>query len=347
MHTDNLTYTGEAVGYATSPTVNGKYTFKGALQFNGSSIERWDMGAFQDTDGKGYVLLNGGDVYELASDYHSAVSKVATGVSSGGESPAMFKAGSTYFFLFSNRTSWERNDNYYYTASAIAGPWTSRGKLAPSGKLTWNSQTTFVLPIAGSSATTYLFMGDRWSYPRQGTAATYVWQPLTVSGTALSIPSYYEAWKIDLSAGTSAPLAATGTPFEDNVIGTGSNQFNYTGSWTHTTESKAATAGDAVSFRFTGTQIKLYGVAGPDGGYASVAIMDGSNATVASATLDFYSNYRDVTNELKLASPLLARGTYTLKVTVLGDHSTWSDKAGTVYGSTGNYVSIDRAVVVD
>ncbi len=352
MHTDNLTYTGEAVGYATSATVNGTYSFKGALQYNGASIARWDMGSFQDTEGSGYILVNGGDIYRLATDYHSAATLVATGVSTGGESPAMFRAGNVYFLLFSNRTSWERNDNYYYTAAAVTGPWTSRGTFAPSGTLTWNSQTTFVLPVAGSAGTTYLFMGDRWSYPRQGSAATYVWQPLTVSGTSLSMPTFNEAWKVDPITGVWSAVSPTGTSIDDSVSGTGLNQLQYAGAWTHATgggfnntESRSATAGDTVSVRTAGTQIKLYGVASTDGGYATVAVIDGNGNPVASGVIDFYSKYRDTAHDLKYVSPRLPPGSYTLKLTVLGDHSSWSDKAGTQFGSTGNYVSVDRVVV--
>jgi len=352
MHTDNLTYTDEAVAYATSATINGAYSFKGALQFNGASIARWDMGTFQDTDGSGYILANGGDVYKLAADYHSAASMVAASVSTGGESPAMFKAGNVYFFLFSNKTSWERNDNYYYTATSIAGPWTNRGLFAPSGTLTWNSQTTFVLPVVGSGATTYMFMGDRWSYPRQGSAATSVWQPLAVSGTTLSMPAFNEAWKVNPITGAWSAVGATGTSIDDSVDGAGVNQFNYTGAWAHltgggfnNTESRSAATGDTVSIAFVGTQIKLYGVANTDGGYGSFTLVDGSGGTVASGTIDFYSKYRDTAHELEFASPLLKTGSYTLKLTVLGDHSNWSDKAGDQFGSTGNYVSIDRAVV--
>jgi hypothetical protein len=44
---------------------------------------------------------------------------------------------------------------------------------------------------------------------------------------------------------------------------------------------------------------------------------------------------------------LLTSGAYNLKLTVIGNHSTWTDKAGTLFGSTGNYVSIDRAVVLN
>jgi hypothetical protein len=208
-----------------------------------------------------------------------------------------------------------------------------------------------VLPVAGSGGTTYVFMGDRWAYPRQGSAATYVWQPLTVDGTKLSMPSFHEAWRIDLTSGAWSAESSTGTTIDDNAYGTDINQFNYTGSWTratgggNNTESRSATAGDTVSIKFAGSQIKLYGVAGTDEGYATVAIVDSNNATVVSGTLDFYSKYRDTDNELKYVSPLLTKATYTLKLTVVGDHSSWTDKAGTVYGSTGNYVSIDRAVV--
>jgi hypothetical protein len=352
MHTDNLKYTDQAVGYATSPTITGPYTFKEALQFDGHDIALWDLGAFQDTNGDGYVLLNGGEVYQLASDYHSASRRVVSGVSPGGESPSLFRADSTYFFLFSNKTSWERNDNYYFTATSMSGPWTSRGKFTPSGTLTWNSQTTFVLPVSGSNGTTYMFMGDRWSYPRQGSAATYVWQPLTVSGTSLSIPTFYEAWALDPSTGSSAPTAASGTSIDDKASGNGLNQLEYEGDWTHTSgggfddsESRAVAAGDSVSIRFTGTRIKLYGVATKDSGYATVTITDANGASVAAGTVDFYSNYRDTKNELKYVSPLLTSGGYSLKLSVVGDHGVWSDKAGTIFGSTANYVSVDRVVI--
>ena len=265
----------------------------------------------------------------------------------------MFKAGNVYFLLLSNRTSWERNDNYYFTASSPAGPWTSRGLFAPSGTLTWNSQTTFVLPVAGATATTYVFLGDRWSYPRQGSAATTVWQPMAVSGTTLSIATFNEAWKIDPTTGawSTASSAAT-TSIDDSVSGTGVNQFNYGGTWAHATgggfnnsETRSATAGDTVSIAFTGTQIKLYGVANTDAGYATLALVDGKGGTVASGVIDFYSKYRDTAHELKYVSPVLKSGSYTLKLTVLGEHSNWSDKAGDQFGATGNYVSIDRAVV--
>lgn len=42
-----------------------------------------------------------------------------------------------------------------------------------------------------------MFMGDRWSYPHQASAATYVWMPLRVENTKISIPEYWQAWDIN------------------------------------------------------------------------------------------------------------------------------------------------------
>jgi hypothetical protein len=127
MHADASDYRGQFVGYATAKIVTGPYTFQGPLLFDGKPIRKWDMGAFQDRDGAGYVLLHGGDVYRLADDYKSVREHVNQAMAHGFESPAMFRDGDTYYFLGSNLTGWERNDNYYYTASSLKGPWTKQG----------------------------------------------------------------------------------------------------------------------------------------------------------------------------------------------------------------------------
>jgi hypothetical protein len=200
MHVDNLTYKDEAIGVATSSTVCGDYTYRGRLKLNGSTLKYWDSGSFQDSDGTGYVITHNGNIFKLAPDYLSAVSQPLSAMCSGCESPALVKVGGTYFFLFSHRTGWATNDNFYFTATSPGGPWTSRGNLAPSGAHTWDSQTTYVLPVQGSSTTTYMFMGDRWNASNLG-ASTYVWQPLVVSGTSLSMPTFRASWSIDTSTG--------------------------------------------------------------------------------------------------------------------------------------------------
>lgn len=51
-----------------------------------------------------------------------------------------------------------------------------------------------------------IYMGDRWSYPHQASAATYVWMPMLAEGTSLSIPEYWQAWDVDYVA----PVRQTG-----------------------------------------------------------------------------------------------------------------------------------------
>jgi Glycosyl hydrolases family 43 len=200
MHVDNPAYKDEGVGVATSPTVCGNYTYRGRLKLNGTTIKKWDSGSFQDTDGTGYIITHNGNIYKLAPDYLSAVSQPLASMCSNCEAPTLFKVGSTYFFLFSHRTGLLSNNDFYFTATSLSGPWTSRGELAPSGTNTWNSQTTYVLPVQGTSTTTYIYMGDRWS-PHDLAASTYVWQPLVIKGTSLSMPTFHASWTIDTSTG--------------------------------------------------------------------------------------------------------------------------------------------------
>lgn len=207
MHADDMGYKDQFIGYATAKNVAGPYTFKGFLPFNGKPIRKWDIGAFQDTDGSGYVLVHSGEIYRLSDDYKSITEQVIRDMSPECESPAVFKKGGVYFWLGSHRTSWERNDNFYLTATSLKGPWAAHGIFAPAGTLTWNSQTTFVLPITGAKDTTFMFMGDRWSYPLQASAATYVWQPIMVSSNTISIPIYVDAWQVNPLTGAAKAVA--------------------------------------------------------------------------------------------------------------------------------------------
>ena len=95
-----------------------------------------------------------------------------------GESPAMIRHNGRYYWFSSHTTSWERNDNMYVSSPSLSGPWEKKPLFAPRGSNTWNTQTSFILPVVNQGDTTFMYMGDRWSYPRQRSAATYVWQPL-------------------------------------------------------------------------------------------------------------------------------------------------------------------------
>ncbi|HET9570602.1 MAG TPA: family 43 glycosylhydrolase [Bacteroidales bacterium] len=344
MHTDNMGYNDPCIGYATSPTINGEYTYQGALLFNGSPIKKWDMGVFQDADGSGYLLIHHGSIFKLSDDYKRITEQVIKEMG-GGESPTVFKKDGIYFWLTSHLTSWERNDNDYYTATSLAGPWTKRGIFAPEGTLTWNSQSTFVLPIYGSKDTTWMFMGDRWSFPCQNAAATYVWQPMIVKDSTISIPKYQQNWIVNFSSGTweSADMPMIGVNHSDF------KRIHYYGKWAQAKISDSLSVmqsdakGATFSVSFKGGRIGFYAMAGPKCGYAKVVVSDKKGKSVVSTLVDLYCLYSETS--LKFLSPNLPDGRYRMTVTVQGMHPVWSNKAKKIFGSTGDFVKLDRVVL--
>jgi hypothetical protein len=288
LHADTLSYTSPYLGYSTAKKITGPYTFLGPILFNGKPIKKWDMGTFQDKDGSGYVLFHGGDIYKLNDDYKSIGEQINKAFELGFESPAMFHKDSLYYFLGSDLTGWERNDNYYFTSTSLKGPWTKQGFFALQGTLTWNSQTTFVLPIEGTKETTYMFMGDRWSFPKQNSAATYIWQPLQVDVHKIAITDFAAAWNIDLSTGVASSVAIQG-----NEIKATDTTIFYSGIWQQNTLTvkSSNTKWDIFSFTVKGAQVGIYGLARPDGGYANITISSSKGKTVLSSSIDMYSKY--------------------------------------------------------
>jgi hypothetical protein len=213
-------WNGDAVGYATSSSVCGTYTYLGSSQPLG--YESFDIGSFQDSDGTAYLLSanydNGIIVYKMSSDYLSP-SSIVDGTSTWGdyEAPAMFKANGYYIMLMSHQTGWTSNDDVYSYATSISGPWSTPANFAVSGSHTYNSQSTYVLPVTGSSTTTYMYMGDRWNSSNV-TDSTYVWLPLTVSSGTVSM-SYYDNWALNLTTGAwSATYTAPTTGSYTEII---------------------------------------------------------------------------------------------------------------------------------
>lgn len=316
LHSDNLRYKDPCVAYATSPTINGEYTFRGPLLYKGQIIKRWDIGSFVDNDGQAYLLIHHGRIYRLAPDFHSVDSCIVTDVKGVGESPAMLHEDDTYYWLSSHTTSWERNDNIYFTAKSLSGPWTAQGCFAPEGTVTWNSQCSFVLPLQSESGEKrFMYMGDRWSFPRQRSAATYVWLPLLVQNGRLSLPEYHQFWN-----------PATGNPVHLSL-----RQIHK--SWT------GEKPGDDCVVKFKGGQIAINGKTNDHGAYAEITITDKKGHKVVDTSVDFYSavSSRDV----RYLSPVLPHGKYTLSIRVSQMKPNWSDKYRSDYGSKGYEVNID------
>lgn len=318
MHTDDLNYKDPYIGIATCSTINGDYTLHGAITYRGAPVRKWDMGTFQDEDGTGYLLIHHGPIYRLSADYRSIEAQAAH-VEGMGESPAMFKKNGVYFLLSSGLTSWERNDNFYFTAPSVKGPWTRRGLFGPEGSLTYNSQTTFVFSITSGNDRIPMYMGDRWSFPHQASAATYVWMPMKVEGTSLSIPAYWPAWDIS----TFRPVAS---PCGGQAVQWSSDR-----------------SGDCLRFPFHGRRISLYGKTDSRGGYAIVRIRNQAGECLHASYVDFYSKVPD--KGIRFISKEYAEGDYVLEVEVSGEQSVWYNKKGTRFGSTGCHVDVSHLIV--
>ena len=134
----------------------------------------------------------------------------------------------------------------------------------------------------------------------------------------------------------------TVTTVDDAVVGTGINQFNYAGAWTHVTGTNVPnsfdgtvsytdTANDSVTITFVGTQIKLYVAERNNRGIGAVSI-DGGPAT----NIDEYSA-TDAGDVLVYTSPVLASGTHTLKLVNTGLRNA---------NSTGTRVDVDRVDIL-
>ena len=316
MHTDNLQYKDPCTCYATSKTIVGPYEFQGPLLYKGQPVKKWDIGSFMDDDGHGYLLVHHGIIYRLADDFHSLDSCLMNGVKGSGESPAMMKKDGTYFWISSHTTSWERNDNMYWTATSLGGPWTYRGEFCPRGTLTWNSQCSFLLPLDNGE---YMYMGDRWSFPRQRQAATYVWLPVEARDSVLNIPEYMESWDV-----------ATGKVVSIHYKNIAKGKM-------------FSTPNDTYNVKFSGTRIGIIGNTDENSGYAEVTILDRKKQVIFQTSIDFYS--KAPATGLRWLSPVLPEGKYTLQVRCSEMKPNWTDKKRTQYGSKGYKVEITRFVM--
>ncbi|WP_338701760.1 RICIN domain-containing protein [Streptomyces sp. Q6] len=215
MHKENGTDYGEArAAVAVSDTVDGNYTYQGSFRPLGAHMSR-DITVFTDTDGTGYMASAANEnydlhIYRLTADYTGIASLVANPWPGGHrEAPALFKRGGVYFMLTSGATGWSPNQQQYATATSLAGPWSAMKNIGDS--TAYGSQTAYVLPVQGSSGTSYLYMGDRWgnSFGATVNDSRYVWLPLTFTNATTMSMSWTPEVTVDTAAGTVTGASAT------------------------------------------------------------------------------------------------------------------------------------------
>jgi hypothetical protein len=201
MHIDSSSYSDSRAGVAVSTTPCGPYTYLGSTYPLG--FQSRDLGLFQDDDGTAYLMsedpANGLRIDRLSADYTSVQSAVV--VLPNLEAPAMARVGGRYFLLASHLTGWSSNDDVYATATSPAGPWSTFTDVAPAGSDTYNSQSSFLLPVTGSSGTSYVYIGDRWD-PSDLNASVPIWLPITLTSDGTAALSWFSSWGIDTATGS-------------------------------------------------------------------------------------------------------------------------------------------------
>ncbi|MFK0211707.1 RICIN domain-containing protein [Streptomyces sp. NPDC090298] len=198
-------YSEARAAVAVSDTVDGDYSWRGSFRPLGHMSR--DITTFVDTDGTGYMISAANEnadlhVYRLTADYtgiDAQVQKLWAGQSR--EAPAMFKRNGVYFILTSGATGWAPNQQKYATATSITGTWSGLKDIGDWN--TYGSQTAYVLPVQGTSGTSYLYMGDRWGNSMGGMVqdSQYVWLPLKFPTKTTMTMDYYPQLAIDTAAG--------------------------------------------------------------------------------------------------------------------------------------------------
>jgi autotransporter-associated beta strand protein len=119
----------------------------------------------------------------------------------------------------------------------------------------------------------------------------------------------------------------TNTSVDDSTIGTGNNQFQYVGAWSHATPgtstatmgtfqgtvSTDSVTGDYATLNFSGSQIKVYATEMSGYGTAAISIDGGAATNVSLANSKNSPNGQGEGDVLVYTSPTLGAGTHTLK----------------------------------
>jgi hypothetical protein len=230
MHWENaMDYSEARAAVASSQSIEGPYTYHGSFRpFAGTGITDHgkdgymsrDCNLFVDTDGTAYFISASNEnldlnLYRLSSDYLSITSLVAKLFpGSQREAPVLFKRNGVYFLLTSGATGWAPNQARYATSTNLATGWSSLTNIGDS--TTFHSQSTTVVAVQGSAATSYLYAGDRWAGAWSGPYldSMYVWLGLAFPSSTTMTMSWFSSVAVDTAAG-----AVSGT----------NNAFTFTG----------------------------------------------------------------------------------------------------------------------
>lgn len=185
IHIDANDYSYSQAGVAVSDKPEGPYKYLRSVKPNGQMSR--DMTLYKDDDEKAYLVYASESnktmhVCLLTDDYLSPTktySRITSAVNR--EAPAIFKHNKKYYLITSDCTGWSPNPATYAVADSLLGEWKQYGNpcKGPGSENTFQSQSTFVLPMPGQPGT-FIFMADRWNKSDLENSR-YVWLPLKMT----------------------------------------------------------------------------------------------------------------------------------------------------------------------
>ena len=188
---------------AVSNKVDGKYSY--AKSFSPLGEVSRDIGQFVDDDGTAYLIFestNGFFIARLTDDYMNV--KRTCFIQVPLDAGALVHYNGLYYVVGAHMTGWLPNPDVYATAPSIDGPWTEFRNIAPPETNTYGSQSTFLLKVKGTNATTVIFMGDIWK-PKALWDSRYIWMPVEIGDGKLNLPAPHP-WTLDVTTGEAKNL---------------------------------------------------------------------------------------------------------------------------------------------
>jgi hypothetical protein len=197
--------------FATSSSPTGPFVFDHiqSTLANVANGAPGDQTVFTDDDGQAYLILSSADgranlyVAPLRpSDFLDV--EPATRIFGGGgrEGNCMFKYNGRYYFNSSDLHGWNASHTYTISATNILGPYSAETVMANTdADFSHVTQTGFFITVQGTSQSTVIFAGDRWSDFAGNGIGYNQWVPLTFVGTAPQFQSLSQ-WSLDAVTGT-------------------------------------------------------------------------------------------------------------------------------------------------
>jgi beta-xylosidase len=202
-----------SIEFATADAPDGDFQVQNVVP-EPNAYTMGDHSTFKDTDGKAYLVYTYDESYtngyqgisELAADYLSIGNQIAAYPAENGscEADSLLHVGNTYYWFTSACAGWDSSPTYYRTSTDLMNFSAVQAvTMDPPSDNSFDTQEDFVIPIVGTTTTSYVYVGDRYSQftstpPSQGQNAFY---PLTFDQNGVPTVHGDATWSVDVYTG--------------------------------------------------------------------------------------------------------------------------------------------------